>query len=505
LYGIQRFRQVTANESAQHIPYDEALYYGLNQGDNYQATTGLAETALQSYMGRAVYTLMRRYTVSGALRRDGASQLAPGHKWVTFPTVGAAWQLGDESFMQQFNWLSTLKVRGSWGKTGNSSIGAYQTQGALANGKVNFGPTTGNAYYPDPNNPANPDLGWEKSTKYDAGIEFGVLNNRISGSADWYKENTSDLLLRRSLPATSGYTAGLQNIGATLNKGIELQLSTVNLENWHGLRWSSDINWAHNHNEITALAAYSDTAACPHAAPRCDAANGWFVGFPINTGNQTDPLNSNGAFVGDPNRRQWYDYKMIGIWQQSEAAEAAKFGSKPGQIKLLDVNGDGKIVARDDKVLQGSTMPKWTAAIYNRVNYKNFDLSALANFRWGYTIWNSYIPSLFGRNGNIVTDYWTPANPINTQPSPNRNGNAIANGNTRGYIDGSHWRIRNIQLGYIMPASLASRVGASSARIYATATEPYISFKYKYFDPETSWQGGSPLYRTLLIGADVSF
>jgi len=275
------------------------------------------------------------------------------------------------------------------------------------------------------------------------------------------------------------------------------------VENWHGLRWQSDFNWSHNKNEITALAALSSTG-CPAAAPLCDLNNGWFVGFPINTGGQTAPLNSNGAFVGDAQRRQWYDYKQIGVWQTSEAAEAAKFGMKPGQIKILDVNGDGKIDS-NDQVLQGSTYPKWTGSIYNRFTYKSFDLSGLVNIRWGYTIWNTYLPALFGRYGNIVADYWTPTNPINTNPSPDLNGNPLAYGNSRGYIDGSHWRVRNIQLGYTMPADVAARFGASSARIYATATEPYVHYKYTYFDPESGYAGGSPVYKTFQIGADVSF
>jgi TonB-linked SusC/RagA family outer membrane protein len=507
LYGIQKFRQVIANESAQNIPYDEALYYGLNQGNNFQVTTGLTETALESLMGRAVYTFMQRYTISAALRRDGASQLAPGNKWVNFPTLGLAWQVGEEPFMQDFGWLSSLKLRASWGKTGNSSIGAYQTQGALSNGKINFGPNGTNAYFPDANNPANADLGWEKTTKKDLGLEFAILNSRVSGAVDLYTEDTKDLLLRRSLPGTSGYTSALQNIGSTKNNGLELQLSTVNLQDWHGIRWQTDLSWAHNKNQITGLAAYSDTAACPPAARQCDATNGWFVGFPINTGGRTDPLDSNGNFFAngsDPARRQWFDYQFVGIWQQNEATEAARYGSKPGQIKVLDTNNDG-VINVNDKVLQGSTYPKWTASIYNRFTWKSFDASALINIRWDYTIWNSYIPSLFGRNGQIVTEYWTPANPVNTNPSPNLNGNTIQYANTRGYIDASHWRIRNIQLGYTVPAELAKKVGASTARIYAVATEPYVSFDFDYFDPEAGWAGGSPVYKTLLVGANVTF
>ncbi|NJD09708.1 MAG: SusC/RagA family TonB-linked outer membrane protein [Gemmatimonadetes bacterium] len=504
LYGIQKSRYTYGNTSSQHIPYDEALFYAIGQGDNFQASSGLTETALQSYMGRVAYTFLNRYTVSGAYRRDGASVLAPGKKWTGFPTVGVAWQLGDEPFMDRFDWLSSLKLRGSWGKVGNAAISAYQTQGALSNGKINFGSVTAAAYYPNPGNPANPDLGWEKTTKSDAGIEFGLFDNRITGSGDWYRENTSDLLLSRSLPGTSGYTSALQNIGSTRNSGIELQISTINLQGWHGLRWQSDIAWAHNKNEITGLAFYSDTTACPRNAPRCDANNGWFVGQPINTGGQTDPLNSNGAFTGDAQRRTWYDYKQLGVWQLGQETDAAKYASKPGQIRIQDTNEDGVINAKD-RVLQGSTYPKWTASIYNRVTYKAFDLSVLANIRWGYTIWNTYLPSLFGRYGQMVADYWTPTNPINTNPSPNLNGSPLAYGNARGYISGSHWRIRNIQFGYTMSPELARQFRATSMRIYATASEPYIHYKYDYFDPESGYAGGSPVYRTLLIGADVTF
>ena len=504
LYGIEGSRFTFGNTSAQNIPYDEALYYAIGQGDNFLASSGLTETARQSYMGRAVYTLLDRYTIMGAVRRDGSSVLAPGHKWTTFPTVGVAWQLGEEPFLQGLDWMSALKLRASWGRTGNSAVNAYQTQGALANGKINFGTTTAAAYYPNPGNPANPDLGWETTTKMDAGAEFALLDNRISGTVDLYRENTSDLLLGRSLPGTSGYTSALQNIGATRNSGAEVQLTSINLEDWHGLGWTMDLGWSHNKNEITGLAAYSDTNACPAAAPLCDANNGWFVGQPINTGNGTNPLNSNGGFTGDPQRRTWFDYQQVGVWQAGEEQEAAKYGSKPGQIRILDLNGDG-IINANDRVLQGNTYPQWTASFHNGFTFRNVDLSVLASVRWGYTIWNNYLPSLSGRNGQLTADYWTPDNASNVNPSPNLNGNPIAYGNSRGYISGSNWRIRNVQLGYTMPQSMSNRFGADQARLYVTATEPYVHYKYDYFDPEAGYAGGTPMSRVLTIGAEVTF
>src|SRR6185503_2979768 len=136
------------------------------------------------------------------------------------------------------------------------------------------------AYYANPNNPANPDLGWEKTAKTDAAVEFGLFGNRVTGSVDLYVENTGDLLLTRSLPGTAGYASALQNIGSTRNSGIELQVSSINLDNRQGLQWRTEFSWAHNKNAITGLAFYSDSTLCPREAPRCDANNGWFVGQP---------------------------------------------------------------------------------------------------------------------------------------------------------------------------------------------------------------------------------
>ncbi|HEY8484305.1 MAG TPA: TonB-dependent receptor [Longimicrobiales bacterium] len=496
LYGIQRSRQVTANQRANQIPYDEALYYSLGQGQEYQLNTNLGETALQYYMGRVVYTLMDRYTVSVAVRRDGASQLAPGRKWVTFPSVGLAWQLGDEPFMSGLGFLSTLKLRGSYGVTGSAAIAPYQTQGALSRTRYNFGSNTALGYGLNADNPPNPNLTWEKTAKTNVGIDFGLLNERITGTVDWYRENTYDLLLRRTLPVTTGYSSVLENVGKTRNTGVEIALSTINLEDWHGLRWEMDVNWTTNKNEIVELVV-SDTIGCPANARPCDLNNGWFVGQPVNVGG-TAPRD------GDANRRVWYDYKFLGIWQEHEAAEAAKYGRKPGQIKVADINGDG-VISPSDKVILGNTYPKWTANIFNRFAWRDFDLSIQANIRWGYTIFNTYTPDLSGRYGQIATDYWTPEKPSTKNPAPNLAGTPVDYGDTRGYLDGSHWRIRNIQFGWTMPQGLARQFGAARARLYATVSEPYVAYDYDYFDPENGRPIGAPLFRTFLIGANVVF
>jgi hypothetical protein len=295
--------------------------------------------------------------------------------------------------------------------------------------------------------------------------------------------------------STTGYRSALQNIGQTRNTGLELALSTVNLQNWHGLTWTSDVNWAHNHNEIVKLAT-SDTTGCPVNARPCDLNNGWFVGQPIN-------LNS------DAQRRVWYDYRMIGIWQIPDSALARSFGSqfKPGEIRLLDVNGDGRITSAD-RIILGNSYPKWTASLYNRLTWKAVDLSALATWRWGYTLFDDFgtnTNSMQGRLGNIVTEYWTPERPSYTQPAPRLNGNVVPYSSTRGYLNGSHWRIRNVTLGYQVPGRLLQRVGADRMRVYATAQDPFFFSSYRGYDPENGTSGGAPSYRTLVVGANLAW
>ncbi|HYD51623.1 MAG TPA: SusC/RagA family TonB-linked outer membrane protein [Gemmatimonadaceae bacterium] len=504
LYGIQKSRNTENFASSQQLPYDEQRWYALQTGTNYQLSSNLSEWALESMMGRLSYTLLDRYTVSAAVRRDGSSRLAKDNRWATFPTFSAAWQIGDESFMQGLTWLNNLKLRASYGVTGNTAINPYQTQGALSRTLYNFG--AGNGFGYGPSSPANPFLEWEKTYQTDVGLEFATLGNRLTGTVDVYRQDTKDLLMTRTLPTTSGYRSALQNIGETKNTGLEIGLSTVNLRNWHGIRWTTDVNWSTNDNEIVKLAT-ADTTGCPANARPCDLNNGWFVGHPINiSGGTNTPQGGNNQ---DGQRRVWYDYRMIGIWQKDQAAEAASFGSqfKPGEIRIADINGDGRITSAD-RVIIGHTYADWTGSVYNRFNWKSFDLSALATIKWGYTMYDALgdgTNTMQGRMGNIKTDYWTPENPSNTQPAPRLGGNVVPYTSTRAYRDGSHWRIRNITMGYEAPTALAGRIGADRIRLYATAQDPFFFSDYKGYDPENGTAGGAPSYRTLLIGANLGW
>jgi TonB-linked SusC/RagA family outer membrane protein len=481
LYSIQHDRFTKDSLYATNLPYPTQLWYDLGSGTAGNNRSLISEWSLMSFMARLNYTWRDRYSLMITERADGSSRLAPGHKWAYFPSVGLAWQVGDESFMRGLSFLNSLKLRGSYGTTGNTSISPYQTQGALAPKLYTFGTQRVRGYRPG--SIPNPDLTWEKTDQTDVGLEYALFGNRITGSIDAYRANTRDLLLTRLLPVTSGFTSTLQNVGATRNTGLELAFSTLNLDNWHGLTWTTDVNWSHNKNEITALA----TGAA------ADVGNVWFVGHPIN-------------IPTDAQRRVFYDYKYVGVWQFADSATMRAFNAngstfKFGDPRVADINGDNKINA-DDRTFVGDAYPAWTGSIYNRVSRGGFDLSALITAKWNYTFVDGTPRSYFGRFGNVADlDYWTPTNPTNKNPAPTTGAVDRLYAGTRLYRDGSHWRIRNITAGYTIDRRFSNRVGLNTVRIYGTAQDPYVHTDYIGIDPEVG--GSVPTVRTILLGANI--
>jgi hypothetical protein len=396
--------------------------------------------------------------------------------------------VGDEKFMNAVPAISDLKLRLSYGRVGNSAIGAYQTLGLL--NRVTYANNNNPVIGFQPGNIPNPDLKWETTDKFNLGLDFGVWGQRISGTVDLYRENTHDLLLPRALPYTSGYSSVLQNVGATKNVGIELSLSTQNLNQWHGIDWTSDLVWSTNKNEIVAL----------QSGLTADVGSGRWVGQPINV---------------------YFDWQYAGLWQIPDSALARTSCScRPGDIRVADLNGDGKITA-DDRTFIGRhyNFPRWQGSLNNRVAFKGIDISALAAARVGYTINDAFTAaynSLAGRFNNIKSNYWTPENQSGDDPRPSTAGLGTYAG-SRNYKSGSFVRIRDITLGYTLPTRLASRLTADRARLYVRAQDPIIWTDYKGWDPEAGFSAGNgannasqidqggPAFRTVLFGVDVGF
>ncbi|GAC1453147.1 MAG: TonB-dependent receptor [Gemmatimonadaceae bacterium] len=477
LYSVQRERGEFQRTAVSGLPYNGQLFYDLGSAGTIEGVgSSLSQWALQSYMGRVNYEWRDKYLLTLTGRLDGSSRLAEGNKYAFFPSVAVGWRLNDEPFFRNGGWFSELKLRASYGRTGNTAIDPYHTLGGFSRTTYSFGDKP--AYGFRPSSLPNPDLKWEKTDQKDIGLEFATASQRLSGSVDAYVANTSDLLLLRQLPPTTGYSSILQNIGKTRNVGFEFALTTVNVagDASGGLRWTSTINYSMNRNRIVDL--YGDS--------KDDIGNRWFIGQPI---------------------RVFYDLQFAGIWQRQDSVLAAKYRRLPGQIRVVDQNGDGKI-DDFDRVVLGSEEPKWTGSLTNRVDWKGLDLSVYATARQGFMLFSNFhtgFSTLAGRYNNLRVNYWTPTNPSNTDPRPNVDQEFPQDGNARAYKDGSFVRIRNITLGYTLPTRFASRTGAQSLRLYAAAQDPFIFTKYDGFDPESGNEARAPSYRTLLAGLGLVF
>ena len=486
LYSAEKNARERNNTGTSGQPYESQLFYNLGTGTTIdQVTSDLSEWALQSYMGRLNYTFKDRYLFTVTNRIDGSSRLAPGKKYASFPSVAFAWRVLDEGSGGHLGPINNLKIRTSYGRIGNTSVDPYQTQGGLSRTAYTFGAASAFGYRPG--SLPNSNLEWEKTAQLDAGVDFGMYGGRLSGTLDFYRANTTDLIMDRQLPPTTGYTSIVQNVGATRNTGFEVGLSHITVDGWHGLRWNNDFTWSTNKNEIVSLVGGVDK----------DVVNRWFVGQPINSS-----TSRTGCALC-----VYYDYKFVGIWQTADAAEAAKYSQKPGEIRVLDVDGDGKI-NENDKMIIGNNFAKWTGSWNTRMDYKMFDLAMQMYTRQGFMLLDGFIndnSSLAGRYNGVAVDYWTPTNPSNTDPRPNKSQEFPVYGGTRGYEDASFVKIRNLTLGVSAPTSLAARAGAQSMRIYGSVQNLATFTKFKGLDPEGRSTAGTPPNRMVLVGANFGF
>jgi len=475
---------VSAQADGQLLPTQ--LFYAIqNAPNNKVMSSGYSKWNVVSFAARINYSYKGKYLLTLTNRYDGASRLSAGNKWASFPSAAVAWRIVDENFMKNIKTLSELKLRLSYGVAGNSGISPYGTQSSLTTVPMAFGETF-NQGYTFSTLVGNEDTKWELSATNNIGLDLGLWKNRIYASVDAYDTHTSDLLLPRGLPLTTGVRTVNQNIGETRNRGIEISLSTVNIKT-KDFSWTSTATFSANKEEIVSLVTKGAD----------DIGNGWFIGQPISV---------------------FYDYEKIGIWQTSEIDEAKTFGQVPGDIKVRDLSGpdgipDGKIDAvYDRKVLGGNNRPKWYGGIDNKITYKGFDLGVYLFARWGQMIAPSFL-SRYDRQSNLsnsskAINYWTPENPSNDYPRPNANtsGSSTLYWSTLGRVDGSYVRVRTLTLGYTVP-KLKSAI-FSNLRIYVTGTNPFTWTKdsrLNEYDPERGGGESSPMTKSVVFGINASF
>lgn len=488
LQSIQSFRGERHYSSVANLPYESQLFYNLGTGSvkgNIQSR--LTEWQLASFMGRVNYEIAGKYMIQATMRADGSSRLS-GNKWSYFPGLSVGWQIGEDLF-SDVSWLNSLKLRASYGEVGNTSVNPYQTAGRLTRRVYSFGGA--NAFGFGLNEIPNSELNWEVSKTIDIGVDFDFANGRISGSLDWYTTNTSDILLERNLPPTSGYENILQNIGSTKSNGVELGLRAALVET-PDFSWSIDWNIAGYNEQIVELALRD-----ANGNPIDDVGNRWFIGQPI---------------------RVFYDFVNVGIYGTNEADLAASAESKvPGEIKLEDLNGDG-VISGDDRKILGTDVPDFYGGITTNFTYKNFDLSAFLYYRQGQMIYSNFHVgnnSLFFRYNNLNVDYWTVDNQSGQYPRPNQNQERPRNNTTMGYFDGSYLKLRNVNLGYNFPESVYSKLGMTGLRLYTSGQNLWFSAKYDTFDPEVDdpdtddlpsvSAGTTPSTRLILFGVKAQF
>lgn len=514
LYSAEQNKFHSSRMSARDIPSDAFQFYNLGHAAG-EITVNPADqqyrlSGLMSWMGRAMYSYDDRYMLSATFRADASSRLAPGHKWHSYPAVSAGWNIKNESFLSDVHYLDRLKLRVGYGQTSNQSIDPYATLGLLNTRPYNFGNDNyATGYYLS--QLSNPDLGWEFSSTWNYGLDFGFLNDRLSGTVEYYIQDTKNVLLSVGLPGTSGVDSYTANIGQTQNKGFEFSLNGLILDNPDGWSWEAGFNLYVNRNKLVALAS----------GRQRDEANWWFVGHPINV---------------------IYDYEKIGLWQEGDQyRDILEPGGNAGMIKVKydgDYNADGSPVRQigpDDRQIM-SVDPNFQGGFNTRVAYKGFDLSMVGFFKNGgkliSTLYSSsgYLNMLNGRRGNIKTDYWTPDNTDASAPKPGgiASGDNPKYGSTLGYFDASFLKIRTISLGYNFDSEWIKNVGIQRLRLYFTAQNPFVMFSPYHtesgMDPETNSYGdenaavtseyrrrlltlgtNTPATRNYMIGLNLTF
>jgi TonB-linked SusC/RagA family outer membrane protein len=487
LFSVQEGEDYRSAATATSLPADYMYYYNLGLGtssvplnNNFYSKSGLL-----SYMGRLNYGFQDRFLVTLTARADGSSRLAEGNKWFYYPAAALAWNVHNESFLNDAKAISNLKMRFSIGTTSNQAVSPYASLGGLGglDGRTaepyNYGSNGAFGYLVTAS--PNPHLTWEFTTTTNLGIDFGFFENRISGSLELYRQSTKDVLQSVSLPQSSGVGSVTKNVGETANKGIELTLSTVNIERPSGLSWSTDFNFFLNRSEITFL----------NGGVSADISRAWFVGKPIDV---------------------IFDYEKTGIVQTGETGLP---GFNTGEIKIkdqltVDTDGDGKkdagdgVINADDRVILGTIQPKWSGGLTNRITYKGIDFSFVLFWKVGGKLVSTFyqgnasnpINSLESRTSGPDVDYWTPDNPTNKYPRPGLASQTPDYGSTMGYFDATFMKVRSIELGYSIPSSILSKTGLSHLNVYVQAQNPFHAFFSSYvkeggLDPEPTGFGGT--------------
>ena len=484
LYSAQFANTTTNSINASGFPNDVMTYWQPNKAAALSASAGSVTTTHISQMLRANYSYDSRYLFTATARRDGFSAFGNDRKYGIFPSVALGWNLAKEPFLHDTAFARTFnnfKFRLSWGKNGNEAIDAYATLPVL-NGKNYLTDDYNPIYGFYPNQLASPTLGWETTTSFNAGIDFGLFKDRIKGTLDVYSTQTVDLLLERTIPSINGTNSLLQNIGKTKGNGIEFQISSVNVAT-KNFTWSTDFNIVHYHNEIVDVGLYDEAGN-----PIDDIASEWFIGHPVSVN---------------------YDYTFDGIHQVGETVSYTSPLSQPGYVKYKDLNND-QIIDSEDLSVIGSQVPMFTFGLNNTLSYKSFSLSFFLNGQFGALYPNFLLSThtLSYRQNQLNKEFWTENNPINTYPMNAGDGSENTK-RVRFYEKTDYIRVKDINAAYRLPSKWVKTVGLSRAEVYCNVKNLYTWTTWSGLDPEFVTSGTTqraiPQTFEVLFGLKLDF
>ncbi|WP_161554452.1 SusC/RagA family TonB-linked outer membrane protein [Sinomicrobium soli] len=498
LAGITTQKYLTRynEQQANNFPTDAtgADNFGLADRSTLVNSSSKYNYQLLSYLGRLNYKFKDKYLLTATYRIDGSSRFGEGKRFGFFPSVSAGWLIDQESFLDD-SVFNTLKLRASWGQTGNQEIGNYQ---ALSTYNVGDSYVIDNQFVTvlNPERIANPDLKWETTEQIDIGVDFGLFRNRISGSLAWYKKKTKDMLLDLPIPSSTGFNSQYVNIGSMENHGVEFMVNSYNIDS-DNFKWSSNFNFSTIRNKVLDLGGIEE----------------------IYTGGLPPSPSPAGIIVPGKPLMSFYGYEVLGIWQEGDDFSSVSNNVQPGDFKFRDINNDG-IINTDDRVILGNSFPKFQWGFTNDITYKNFNLNFMFTGVEGVKMVNGnlieqYFPISGLRSNRFRKPFlnrWTPENPTNDQPSYLNNDRSQAV-NSRTVVDGAYIKLQSVRLSYNFSDKIL-KDKLRSLQVYVSGLNLFTLSDYEGFDPALNPYGvsnfnvdwnGYPSATTFLMGLKVGF
>ena len=489
LYSQQTFDFERSGAQGSGFITDDSLWYDLASAENVVlpensfGERAKSEWQLESLMFRTNYNYDNRYYLTGTVRRDGYSAFGPNDKYGVFPSLAVAWRPTEESFMRNIDWLSNLKLRASYGTVGNQAVEPYNSVARLGGASHIFGETVFNGVRASSLENAN--LTWEKATTLNLGLDYSFFNNRLSGTFDYYRTNTTDLLFNREIPNISGQSSVFFNVGELQNTGVELVVNAIPVQ-VGDFSWAAGFNFSSYRNQIIEL--FGDD--------QDDIENNLFIGEPLNV---------------------IYDYEFDGIWQLGEEEQIAASntpGREPGDVRLvdqitLDTDGDGIADSRDgeltdeDRIIVGKTIPDWIGGLNTTLTYKDLSLYVYIQTVQGLERrFNE--EGDYGRFNKSTYDYWTPENPSNTWYRPGISSTPGPTGSIN-VFDASFTRIKDVTLSYNIPNSFLNNLGLNKTRVFLNLHDYFTFTDFPFVDPETGNYGRISVPKYILLGFNITF